>query len=91
MELFSKPRSILYKMVPKFHDLWHFLEQARFQNPRTFTCYKGEDFVGLMSDVGHSCQHGTSSGKVSKKVGEKMRLLMHSFLTLGLGGESADK
>ena len=66
-----------YSVVPKFHYLFHIIEAARFMNPRWTWCYGGEDLVGSISSLAHSCADGTSSLLIQTKVMEKLRVAKH--------------
>ena len=70
-----------FNSTPKFHDFMHLAHQAKFLNPRFVWTYKQEDFMGLISHIGMSCQHGTPSYALSLSVAEKWQMLAHVRLT----------
>lgn len=66
-----------FKEVPKFHYFFHLLEQSRYLNPRTGWCYGGEDLVGKISALAHSCTRGTASHMVVSKMMDKYLIAKH--------------
>ncbi len=66
-----------YSVVPKFHYLCHIVQAAKFLNPRWTWCYGGEDLVGSISALAHSCTSGTSALQVQAKLMEKYRVAKH--------------
>lgn len=71
----------LYSFVPKFHYMYHMIQQARFLNPRFVTCYSGEDYVGKVSQLGHTCLYGTASFRLSHAMFHKYRQAMYITFT----------
>lgn len=55
----------LYSFVPKMHYMAHMTQQAEYLNPRYVTCYSGEDYVGKMSQLAHTCLFGTPLHRLS--------------------------
>jgi hypothetical protein len=69
--------TLRWSMIPKHHYLGHIMQTSRFLNPRFTWCYGGEDLVGKISCLAHSCVAGTSSVDVQSKVLAKYRLAKH--------------
>ena len=68
---------MLFHAVPKFHMFDHLAYGARFLNPTASWCFKAEDYVGKMSKMGASSVFGTKATKLSIKMMEKNRFMMH--------------
>jgi len=75
---------LMYHFVPKFHFCHHLARQARFMNPRWTWTYKAEDWVGKLSKMAASCTPGTRSTRLSLKVADKYRYLLHFRLAMKL-------
>ena len=73
----------LFHIVMKHHTFLHLVENSFFLNPRCHWCFKSEDFVGRLSTLAFSVSMGTSSCRLSLKVGPKYRLMLHLRLTRG--------
>ena len=67
----------LWKMVPKFHWLWHLADKSRYLNPRANACMLDEDFVGKKKVVVAACVQGTALEDVPVAVMAKTRWIMH--------------
>ena len=61
--------------------LWHMCLDSRHQNPRFHACWKGEDFVGKMSRLCHSCSFGTKCTRLTTKVLPNYQGMLHLLLT----------
>ena len=70
-----------FGIVAKFHTFIHLLWNCQFGNPRGHWNFRGEDFVGHMSKMAHSVSFGVSSCKISQKLAQKYRLLVHFLLS----------
>ena len=70
-----------FGIVAKFHTFIHLLWNCQFANPRGHWNFRGEDFVGHMSKMAHSVSFGVSSCKISQKLAQKYRLLVHFLLS----------
>ena len=65
-----------YNMTIKFHFAWHLAYHARWLNPKSSWCYKYENFVGLLQQMGQSCTHGTPMWSIPQKlIDNYLRLL----------------
>ena len=73
----------LFHLVNKFHSFHHLCLWARHLNPRASWCFKAEDFVGKISTIGLSVSYGVRSTRMSVKLADKYRLLLHLRLTRG--------
>ena len=73
----EKSHNKLYNIVPKFHYMYHLVQQARYMNPRFVWCYGGEDLVGRASSLAHSCTRGTPPSQVPSKMMDKYSLAKH--------------
>jgi hypothetical protein len=71
----------LFSVTAKFHYALHLAEQARYMAPRKWWCYPGEDFVGKIAGLAHSCLAGVPAHNVSHKLMEKYRVAMHLQFT----------
>ena len=70
----------LFHIVAKHHMMWHMCLDSRHQNPRFSACWKGEDFVGKMSRLCHSCSFGTKCTRLTTKVLPKYQGMLHLLL-----------
>jgi hypothetical protein len=73
----------LWHVVPKFHMAYHMSEHKRYLNPRHTWTFKGEDYVGKMSTMAHSCTFGLKRTKLSGKFCQKYVFCLHHRLTRG--------
>ena len=73
----EKSHNKLYNIVPKFHYMYHLVQQARYMNPRFVWCYGGEDLVGRASSLAHSCTRGTPPSQVPSKMMDKYSHAKH--------------
>lgn len=71
----------LFSIVPKFHYMSHMVDQMKYCNARFTWCYGGEDMVGRISRLGHSCLRGLATFKVVDKLMQKYRIAIHFRLT----------
>ena len=71
----------MYSFVPKIHYMAHLAQQAMFLNPKYATCYSGEDYVGKISQLGHTCLYGTVGWKLSVPLFGKYRIAMYLRFT----------
>ena len=83
--------SMLFHITIKFHTFWHLVKNSRHLNPRFHWCFKSEDFVGKVSQLGFSVSMGTSAPRMSVKVAAKYTVLLHLRLTRDGCGFLADK
>ena len=67
----------VYNVVPKFHYLYHLLQQSKYLNPRFCWCYGDEDLVGRASSLAHSCTRGTPPTQVLSKIVQHYRVAKH--------------
>ena len=70
-----------YNIVPKFHYGFHLIEASKFLNPKRVRCYSGEDFVGRISRLAHTCLPGLPSFRLSHSIMAKYRIAMHIRLS----------
>ena len=70
-----------FHIVPKHHSFLHLVWNSKHLNPKLQWCFRGEDFVGQISRLTHSISMGVSSTRLSCKVANKYRILVHLFLT----------
>ena len=73
----------LFHVTIKFHMLWHLIDDAKFLNPRFYWCFKGEDYVGKVSDLTASVAMGVKSTRLTCKLCDKYRHWLHLRLTRG--------
>eukprot|EP00974_Lingulodinium_polyedra_P113859 11023947-Lingulodinium_polyedra.AAC.1 len=66
-----------FNIVPKFHYMNHLVQQSQHINAKLVWCYGGEDFVGRISSLAHSCTRGTAAHLVEPKLAGKYRIAMH--------------
>lgn len=71
----------LFHTVPKFHTFQHLAEHSKYMNPRFNACFKTEDYIGQISDLAASIATGNRSTRVSEKLAEKLRFMVHLHLT----------
>ena len=73
-----------WSVVNKFHFFWHILHKCRQyrENPKTYWCYTGEDFVGRISALAHTCAPGTPTHQITKSLVAKYLLGMHLRLKI---------
>ena len=71
----------LFRMTVKFHYLLHSAYLARYVNPRTIWCFRGEDYMSKVKRVIASCCRGNNLEDVSKKTLKKVTLAMHCQFT----------
>ena len=65
-----------YNMTIKFHYAFHIAAMAKFLNPKAHHCFKYENCVGLVQQMGESCTSGTASWAVpGKLIDNYLRLL----------------
>ena len=76
----ARPYLPRFSVVPKHHYTAHLAQQARLINPKFVWTYGGEDFVGKISDLAHSCLRGTAVYRVPTSLMERYRLGMHTQL-----------
>lgn len=67
----------------KRHYTWHMSKKFRFLNPKLTSTFKGEDYVGQISVMGHNWSMGESRLQVASVLAEKYREHMHHRLTRG--------
>eukprot|EP00959_Pyramimonas_sp_CCMP1952_P118780 2483447-Pyramimonas_sp.AAC.1 len=64
----NDPPLYLWKETSKFHVLWHIGDQSQYLSPTVSWTYGGEDFVGIMSDIGLAERHGIQPAKRSETI-----------------------
>ncbi|CAE7455722.1 unnamed protein product [Symbiodinium sp. CCMP2592] len=69
-----------FAVVAKHHTFIHLLWNSKFLNPRMQWCFKSEDFVGQLSRLAHSISMGVASSRLSLKVANKYRVLLHLLI-----------
>ena len=74
-------RENVWSEVPKFHMLYHWMQQGAFMNPRYFWTYRSEDFVGKATTLAMACTKGTSTLKLSLKLAKRFQYAMHYLLS----------
>lgn len=67
----------LFPITPKFHMFLHMARAAKHLNPKYHWCFKAEDYVGRISRIAASVAHGVKSTKISLKLADKYRHLLH--------------
>ena len=72
-------------MVPKFHYGYHLIMLSKYFNPKLTRCYSGEDNVGRMSRLAHTCLPGLASFRITSSLMAKYRVAMTLRLTRLLG------
>ena len=72
----SKNR-LLFHTTIKFHTLHHLILNSKEINPKYCWNWRGEDFVGKVSKLGMSVCMGVKSTKLSCKLMDKYRILLH--------------
>ena len=68
---------MLWNVTIKFHMLHHLILNAKEINPKYCWNWRGEDFVGKVSRLGMSCCMGLKTTKLSCKLMDKYRILLH--------------
>ena len=68
---------MLWNVTIKFHTLHHLILNSKEINPKYCWNWRGEDFVGKVSKLGMSCCMGVRSTKLSCKLMDKYRILLH--------------
>ena len=73
-----------WSVVNKFHFFWHMLHKCKMhkENPKTYWCYSGENFVGRISALAHTCAPGTPTHKITKSLVAKYLLGLHLRLKI---------
>ena len=77
-----------FGIVAKHHTFIHLLWNSKHLNPRVAWCFRGEDFVGHISKMTHSVSHGVSSTKLTQKICQKYRVLLHFLITRNMEVDS---
>lgn len=70
-----------FHIVNKHHSFLHLAKGAQFLNPKTYWCFKAEDFVGHVSTITHSVSMGVKATKLSQKLAAKYKILLHLLYT----------
>ena len=73
----TKKGLLLYEPVPKHHYAWHLGDQAKFLSPKRVWSYKNESYMGTMASIANSCSFGTALPRISVKIANKVRFMMH--------------
>ena len=71
----------LFHITHKFHSARHLFKETRHLNFRAHHNFRAEDFVGQISQLGHSCSFGVRSTRLPSKLVDKYRILLHLQLT----------
>ena len=79
----KKNNKMLFKKVHKHHYTWHMSRKFKFLNPKLTATFKGEDYVGKSSLMGHNCSMGKNRLEVASVLAEKYREHIHLRLTRG--------
>jgi hypothetical protein len=66
-----------WSVTPKFHFLFHILEDAKYLSPKSFWCYGGESMVGIVTGMAQSCLHGMPPWRVTETICVKYRVNKH--------------
>lgn len=66
-----------WNVVPKHHFVNHVVDFARFDNPRLYWTYSGEDFVGEVARVAHACLPGKARDRLSEFLCERWKIGVH--------------
>ena len=69
--------SELWHIVYKHHFAEHLAEACKWMNPRFGWTFRGEDYVGKVSLLPHSCCFGVRPMDLSGKILEKWRIMLH--------------
>jgi hypothetical protein len=77
----AEGRKLFHTGPLKFHTFWHLVLNARYLNPRFHWTFRNEDYVGRVSQLTHSISMGVRATKLSSKVCNKYRFLLHLRLT----------
>ena len=67
----------IWHVVPKIHMAYHMSEHTRYLNPRYTWTFKGEDYVGIMSTMAHSCTFWLKRTRLSGKLCQKYLFCLH--------------
>ena len=73
----------LFHITIKFHMLWHLIQDAKHLNPRCYWCFRGEDYVGKISNLTASVAMGVISTRLTGPLSHKYRHWLHLRLTRG--------
>ena len=71
----------LFHITSKFHACGHLFKNTKWMNYRIHQNFRAEHFVGQMSQLAHSCSFGVKNTRISLKVVEKYKVLLHLQLT----------
>ena len=71
----------MFNITFKFHAAMHMFKNCEFLNYRAHQNFRAEDFVGKISQLGHSCSFGVKASRISCKLMDKYRILLHLQLT----------
>jgi hypothetical protein len=72
-----------YSITPKFHYVFHLVDQSQWIAPRTVWAYAGESFVGKIATLAHSATPGTTGGKLSMSLMRKYKVALHISIVQG--------
>ena len=73
----------LFNKVYKFHCFYHLCRKFKFLNPKVTAAFRGEDYIGSISVMGHNCTMGKTRLEVATSLCQKYREHMHLRLTRG--------
>ncbi len=73
----ARPSVQRFSVVPKMHYAYHLCQQAKLANPKLRWAYGGEDFVGKVSGLAHTCLAGTATFRVPDTLLQKYSFAMH--------------
>ena len=65
-----------FRVTPKMHFALHLAWSCRWQNASTCWTYKQESFMGYVSNLAHSCSHGTRACRLSSSLISKYLLAL---------------
>lgn len=71
----------LFHITHKFHSAKHLFKNTKYLNFRAHHNFRAEDFVGQISQLGHSCSFGVRSTRLPIKLVAKYLILLHLQLT----------
>ena len=64
----------MFNITFKFHAAMHMFKNCEFLNYRAHQNFRAEDFVGKISQLGHSCSFGVKASRISCKLMDKYRI-----------------
>ena len=77
----QKEGRALFHIVLKHHMLYHLVRDSLYCNPKSHSCWQGEDFVGKISQMCRSVSFGTKCQRITVKLAGKYVCMLHLLLT----------